>query len=430
MAVGSVASQVIRVILAAVTGVLIARTLQPEGRGVYAVIATTAATAIAVGHLSMEKTQIALWANSSRHRLLTTNGLILGLILGSVSALVTLAVIAGSGASVTLSLLALALLAAPFGVAAINLQGILLLQSRMGTVNRFGVVSALTQCLPLLFLVVTGHVTVTGVIVCWAASTVVPFVLSIRALWPISLRWEGGLLRRQLGMASKYHIGLVAYHLLLTVDVLLLNALHSAAEVGIYTVAVTVLSLMRIPAEAITQLALPRQATGDTRDAEQVTARTLRLNLLLSSAFIGVLAAVSPWLVPLVYGLSFAGSVAPLLGLAPGMIALTLVRPAEQYLVRLGQPIGMVSIAVAALSANVLLNLLMIPRWGAVGAALASTAAYILMTSLELTWFARSAGIPVSALLPRTAEIRSVLGPLKHSGAITRLRRRAPRKSG
>ncbi|GAA2895318.1 hypothetical protein GCM10010517_60030 [Streptosporangium fragile] len=426
----SVASRTLRLLLATVTGMLIARTLQPEGRGTYAVIATAASMAMILGHLSVERSQISMWADRARHRALTSNSLVLGLTLGGVSALAGLGLTALGLLPTASPLMGLALLAVPFGVAAINLNGIALLRSQADAVNRGALAAAMTQCLPLLVIIAIGDLTVTSVVVCWTISITVPFFLMLWTLRPLSLRGDARLARRQLAVGGRYHAGRVAFHFLMTVDVLLLDGLDSAAAAGIYTVAVTVLALTRIPADAIAQVALPRQACADTRDAEQVTARTLRLNLLISAAFIGTLAAASPVLVPLVYGESFAGSVVPLLVLAPGAVALTMIRLVEQHLVRLERPMVMTAIAVGALAANVLLNLVLIPRWGAAGASLASTATYIPMAVLEIAWFARSAGIPMRSFLPRPGDVRLLLTRLAALAVTGRRGRRAARQAG
>jgi O-antigen/teichoic acid export membrane protein len=408
----TLATRVVRLLLAMTTGVLIARTLQPEGRGVYAVIATAAGAAIVVGHLSLEKSQIALWSDRSRHRSLPAHGMLLGLLLGSVTALGAIVLVAVTGSPGGFGLWVLALSAVPFGAAAINLNSILMLQSRMDLLNLKSLICSLVQCLPIVLLAAIGQVTITSVIICWTVSTALPFVLAVRGLRPIAFRWDGALIRRQLGLSSRYHVGWVAMYLLVTIDVLLLNAMGSPAMVGIYTVAVTVMALTRIPGETITQIVLPKQASSNVDDAKHITARALRLNLLVSAILVGALTGVSPWLIPLVYGQSFTGSVAPLLALAPGTIALMLVLPLEQHLVRLERPIAMTAVSVSVLAVNILLNLVMIPRWGAVGAALASTVTYIVMALVEMARFTRSTGLPMRDLMPGTADLRLLLRPL------------------
>ncbi|MGJ6964062.1 lipopolysaccharide biosynthesis protein [Streptosporangium sp. G11] len=408
----TMASHVLRLTLAAITGVLIARTLQPEGRGIYAMIATTGGVAVIMGSLSIGRSQIALWRDPARHRALVGNGLLLGLGLGLVSTLVTLAVVPSFVPLPEPGLLLIALLAVPFGVAAVNLNGIAQLRSRNDLVNRGVVASALVLNLPILALAATGHLTVTAVIVCWTAAVSVPFWLLLQSLGLRSMRVEPALARRQLTLSCRYHVGLAAFHLLLTADIFLLGALVSPAEVGLYTVGTAFLTFSRIPADAVTQVALPRQAVEDERDARAVSVRVLRLNLLLSSVFVCALSAASPVLVPLLYGPAFAGSVTPILLLAPGIVALSLLRPVEQYLVRLGRPMTMTAVASGALAANLALNALLIPRWGATGAALAASTAYTAMAAAEIAWFARRTSTEARELLPRLSDLRSVVSAL------------------
>ncbi|MFD8564440.1 lipopolysaccharide biosynthesis protein [Streptosporangium canum] len=416
----TMASHTVRLALAAAAGVVVARTLQPDGRGLYAVIITAAGLAISAGHLSVVKSQIALWPNPAHHRSLVGNGLILGLLLGSVSALATLGIVVEYVPLEAPHLLALALLAVPFGIASANLNGILFLQARNGVANRAVVVSALVMYVPILVLGASGDLTVMAVVLCWTIATAAPCLLFIPSLGLWGARADPALARRQLALSGRYHIGNVSFQLLLTVDLLLLNSFASSAQVGLYTVAVAFLALANVPTDATTQITLARQAVDDGHDARQATARALRLNLLFSSVAVGVLAMAASTLIPLLYGAAYAGSVAPLLARAPGAIALSLLRPAEQYLVRLGRPMTMTAVAVGALTVNLALNMLLIPEWGATGAAVAASVSYIAMVLTEVLWFARVAGVGMRELLPRVSDLRSVVSALPAAGRLAR----------
>ncbi len=401
----TMASQAIPLVLAAVAGVFLARCLQPEGRGIYATITTTAGIATVVGHLSVGRSQIALWPVLERHRPLVGNAAVLGLVLGAASALLTLGAVSALALTAATHLVVVALLAVPFGVAAVNLRGIALLESRVGLANRSVVLSAVVLYVPILLLAVAGGLTLTAVVACWAVSTLLPFVLFARPLG-LPVRGEAALARRQLALSGRYHLGAVAFHVLLTVDVLLLNAWAAPAEVGLYTVATSFLSLSRVPTDALAQIVLSRQAVRDESDARAVTARAIRLNLMLSSAAVGVLACAAPLLIPRLYGAAFTGSVLPLLALAPGTVAWSLLRPVEQYLVRLGRPMTMTAVSAGALASNVALNAVLIPTWGPAGAALASTVSYGAMAVVEVGWFARVAGLDARDLLPGARDVR------------------------
>ncbi|WP_055481115.1 polysaccharide biosynthesis C-terminal domain-containing protein [Sphaerimonospora mesophila] len=408
----TMASQAVPLALAAVAGVFLSRCLQPEGRGVYATVTVTAGTALVVGHLSVGRSQLALWPVLTRHRPLVGNAAILGLLLGAVSAAVAFCLVSVLHVAADPRLMVMALLAVPFGVAAVNLRGIALLQSRVGLANLATVLPAVVLYVPILVLAVTGAATVPVVVACWAVSTILPFVLFFRPLG-LPAPGEVTLARRQLTLSGRYHLGTVAVQLLLTADVLLLNALVGPAEAGLYTVATSFLALSRVPTDALAQIVVSRQAVRDESDARAVTARVIRLTLLLVCAVVGVLALAAPLVIPLVYGPAFAGSVAPLLALAPGMIPWSLQRPVEQYLVRLGRPMTMTAAAAAALAANLALNAVLIPHWGALGAALASTVGYSALALVELAWFARTARLGLADLLPRARDVRWAISALR-----------------
>ncbi|MFG1686372.1 lipopolysaccharide biosynthesis protein [Nonomuraea sp. NPDC049269] len=386
------ASQALRLLLATGTSILIARYLQPEGRGLYAMIVAMASGAVVLGHFTVVYTQIALWKDGVLSRVLTANGLLLGLGLGSAAALCTFAVSPLVFPNRPALLLAVALASVPAVAAITNLRGILTLQARVDLVNRAILISGLINCVPLAVLAVLGHFTLSAVVVMWAVSAAVPLPLYLRALRPNlgHVTWE--LARRQLSLAGRHHIGVIAQYFLLwsAADVLLLNILVSSSEAGLYSVAVVVISIARVPADAVTQVVLPRQASSDVTASGVATARALRVSLLSSSVCAGLLAAASPLLVPWVFGPAYQRSVLPLAILGPGVTAYASARLAGQYLIRLGRPLSMSGITVGALVVNVVLDLLLIPSWGAAGAALSSTIAYSLLAFIEVMWFRRA----------------------------------------
>ncbi|MEU7856529.1 polysaccharide biosynthesis C-terminal domain-containing protein [Nonomuraea sp. NPDC049141] len=408
----SLATRALWLTLAMVTGAIVARFLQPEGRGIYAVITTTAGIAMLLGHLSLEKSQLALWSDRTRHPALITNGWVLGLAMGTVAAMAAVIVVAATSMPGEWHLWIWALLAVPFGAAAVNLSSVLVLQDRMDVLNRRTVVCSVGQSLTVALLAAADRITVTNVVICWAVSAALPFFFALHGLRRVPLCWDVSLVRRQFALSGRYHVGWVATYLIASLDVLLLSALQSVTASGLYTVAVTVMTLSRIPGNTITQVVLPRQAASEPDEAKRITAWSFRINLLTSSAVVATLAGASPWLIPLVYGAPFAGSVAPLLALAPGAIAFVQVRLLEQYLVRLDRPTTMTVISLLALTANVLLNLVAIPLWGVMGAAFSSSATYVFMAVLTVSRFTRTTGLPVQTLLPGAADVRLVLRPL------------------
>ena len=104
----------------------------------------------------------------------------------------------------------------------------------------------------------------------------------------------------------------------------------------------------------------------------------------------------------LLYGQPFEGAIEPTRWLLAGVWAIGLNGILMNHFAGKGLPWGIVAIPLAGLALNVGLNVTLIPSFGLVGAAAASTAAYMLMFGLALTWFVRSgsAGLRDTILIP------------------------------
>jgi O-antigen/teichoic acid export membrane protein len=118
-----------------------------------------------------------------------------------------------------------------------------------------------------------------------------------------------------------------------------------------------------------------------------------------------------------VYGKAFAGSVPSLIALAPGLLALGATRPIGAYLLRLDRPMLASSMSVAALLVNVALNFALVPFFGIVGSAVASSIAYVTLAALQAAWFVRASGVSPRDLLPGPAEVAYARGRLGLSAA-------------
>jgi O-antigen/teichoic acid export membrane protein len=88
------------------------------------------------------------------------------------------------------------------------------------------------------------------------------------------------------------------------------------------------------------------------------------------------LALVVPWGLPLLYGRPFAPAVPLFLLLLPGVAALATCSILGAFLAGVGRIRTTLGISAAGLALNALLNLLLIPRYGASAAAAVSSVTY------------------------------------------------------
>lgn len=406
----SVGARAANVLLGALAGVIVARVLAPDGRGAYAVVVTAAGTAVALSHLSIEQAHLALWRETDRRRAIVANAVALSLVMGVLAALAAFVVVQALGAA-RLPVysdvgLAVALAAVPAALLALYTNSLVALSSRVDALNRGMLLSAVSQTLALVGLAAVDRLTVTAVVVVWALTTAVPLLVTLPVLRPRVRDLSVQVLRAEVSRGLRYHAGVALLFLLFRVDVFLVNGYRTQEEVGLYALAVTLAELVYLVSDSVAQAIVARQASGDEHASTAVTTLAMRVTLCGGGVAVAGLAAVSPVLVPAVYGEAFAGSVPALLVLLPGVLALAVSRPVTALLAARDLPRVVVALSVGAFLLNVVLAVLLIPRLGIVGASLASTLAYGCLCLGYLLAARRVAGLAWSEFVPRASELR------------------------
>jgi Na+-driven multidrug efflux pump len=89
----------------------------------------------------------------------------------------------------------------------------------------------------------------------------------------------------------------------------------------------------------------------------------------------------------------------------PGIVALSLSKVLASYTSGVGRPTPTAIAAIVALTLNIAANLILIPRWGIVGASASSLISYTCHASILLVMASRMAKVsPLAFVLPRSAE--------------------------
>jgi len=167
-------------------------------------------------------------------------------------------------------------------------------------------------------------------------------------------------------------------------DVFIVNYFLSTTQVGVYAVGVAVSeSLWQIP-QAVATALFPRTARTLQSGAAAFTCQILRQVCLISVATAALLAVVSPVGIPLFFGARFASSVPVILWILPGTVALALGKVAASDLAGRRKTYYTSIFGILSLVITALLDVLLIPRMGIDGAALASSLAYFLYGGLLL----------------------------------------------
>lgn len=170
-------------------------------------------------------------------------------------------------------------------------------------------------------------------------------------------------------------------------DFALLGALAGPAVLGTYAVASKYAELLRLPGLAATYVLYPRFTRQGTAVATERT-RYQVPRMFAGTVVLGLpLALGSAVVLPLVYGSQFRPAVLPAVILVGGLLGEGVAGVLTAYIYSVGRP-GWNSIAMGVgVVITVVLDLVLIPRYGAVGAAAASAVAYVASTAALLVMF-------------------------------------------
>jgi O-antigen/teichoic acid export membrane protein len=221
-------------------------------------------------------------------------------------------------------------------------------------------------------------------------------------------RADFSLFRRMLGYGFKFHISILAGALIFRADLLVVNHFRGAAEAGVYSVTSQVALMLMLLPGVIAMLLFPRVAAEQDQHGE-LTALVCRHAAFV--LFFCCLAAIPlSYLLPLLYGEAFADVTTQLLILLPGVYLIGIESVLVQHLNSIGLPRTIPLSWIATLIVNIVLVFIFVPRFGARGAAVASTLSYALIFALVAYYFVSVTGRPISdALFMRGHELRDLL---------------------
>jgi O-antigen/teichoic acid export membrane protein len=225
------------------------------------------------------------------------------------------------------------------------------------------------------------------------------------------------LLAEEVGFGVRAWVGSCARFLNFRIDQILMGFLASEAALGIYAVAVNASEvLLYLPAATATAL-LPAAARAEPGLRGPQTLQAFRSAALVTTGAVVVAAILGPLLLPVVFGAAFSPSVQPFLWLLPGALGFAATAVFSNSLMASASP-GLSSLGpVVSLVVGIALDFVLIPRFGATGAAAAASAAFLAGGAVALAVYARrNPFVWTALLLPRRDDLdvlRAIARPLR-----------------
>lgn len=390
-------------ILALLAGILVARTLGPEGKGEFAMLLLVPMTLIALGDLGIRQSSKYLLAREKKSiSKVFSSSVLAALVLG-----VILMSLAAAGFFIFNDSFLRGLRPEHYFMMVAVIPAWLLL---VYVIEMFRGIQRplawnLTRFMETalwLGLLLVGFLLVSNSLTSALAARLIALLLTLGLALGLlywskrrELRWD--LDRRvtlTLGTRGAQFAFVLAFGFLnRRAGTFMVNGYLDMAEVGFYVVALSVVEIIWLFPDSIGAVLFPLVCRSSEEEAKRFTPTACRYTLLVTSVIaLGIFVVAGP-LITLLYGNAFAPAVAPLLILLPGVVFLSIHKVLWRDFMAHGRPLYALYSRGLTLVALITLSIFLIPAMGLAGAALAATISYILGTAALIFLYSRLSGV-------------------------------------
>jgi O-antigen/teichoic acid export membrane protein len=226
-------------------------------------------------------------------------------------------------------------------------------------------------------------------------------------VWYVIRRGQGfgrpdlPLARHSLTFGVKSHIGSVMALGNYRLDQWLLGSIAGARELGLYSVAVAWSEALFFLPTALAAVQRPDLVRGSLREAGDSAALIFRAAVIVTIPLGAAMILLAPFLCVTVFGEDFRGSIDDLRVLVPGAFGIIAMKLMANALTARNKP-GLASTAMTvAFAVTIALDIILIPDHGGLGAAIASTVAYVTAGTVAAVFAARALEIGARAFVPQ-----------------------------
>ncbi|MEQ1644662.1 MAG: polysaccharide biosynthesis C-terminal domain-containing protein [Pyrinomonadaceae bacterium] len=397
-----------------VAGVLVARLLGAETLGIYLVLASAIQMLLQVSGFALHLTNTHFTAREPEKMIpMSVNSVVFALLSGGgCSAIVwLLSPMIMPGVPSELALIGLAVV--PFQLITTYLLNLLLAHGEVKTFNLLDVIGqsfVLVNAAAALLIFGGGLVvlvslnSIAGVLMSAVSGFIFYKYVSRRFS---KSRWRGdlSLISPMLTYSLKGFIFWASTFLVYRIDLMIVNYFNGSTEAAVYAVATQCSLFLLLLPNGISLLLRARVSATQDAGGEFTSQVARHTSLLLAIGCI--LSVPGGFVVSAVYGSGFEGLPIQLFILLPGVFCVGVQLILAQYFVGTGMPLFLSLVWLVTLSSNVLINLVVVPLYGAIGAAGVSSICYFAVSCAVYWYFRRQTGLSILAVLvPAKEEIK------------------------
>ena len=402
--------------LSFLTGVIVARTLGPAGKGLLAVIAMVGVTVVNLGNLGIRTFNTYIFSNENVEKnSVISNSFWAGLIIGIIFFII-LSVLALNFPiffrNIPRSYLLLYLVSLPFLFWSNFFQGILIGEQKFRKFNIFIVIAQTINLVGVILLLLVFKLDVFYVVIWYVLVNIINALLPMGSVFirnGLHLRLNLEVLKQALSYGVRIFLTGIFSLLILRIDLYMVNFFKGMAESGLYSLASTFGDVFFILPFSIVTVMFPKINAEDKSKKESVAkySRISFFSVLILA--IGTLLFIKLF-IGLLYGQEFLPSVQPILLLLPGLIFLSTATVLSQYFLSTKYPFKLTICWFLATILNIVLNFIYIPQYGMIAAALSSTITYFLVFGFHYYFFYKETKMGFyDVFVPRKEEIINII---------------------
>ncbi len=306
--------------------------------------------------------------------------------------------------------LLLALIISPLTFFNSVLSGILRSEGKFIVLNKIQVINKiiyLVICTILFFFVNVKVVILANIII---------LLISIITIWrrleigSIKFSFDKEFQKKNTIYGFKSYLSNMITYLNYRLDTLIIKALTTTANVGQYSLAVGLAEQVWVFSSSISTVLFPYVSSIEgEKEKSKVTTLTFKIVLVLTLLVIVFLYLISAFIIPFLYTDAYEPAIEPFKVLLIGVFSLSLGRILANDIAARGKPELNTISNIVGLVINVTLNLLLIPRIGIIGAAVATSISYTITSIMFMISFLRVAKISIVELFVFSKEDLEVI---------------------
>lgn len=387
-------ARVLRLSVSFAAGIMLARWLQPEGRGEYSLVTQFVVLAAAFGGMSINQATVH-HSGSGRFSVENhvSNALSSAVVFSVLTAVAFLAFMGPLASVIPIdrSITLIILVMIPLTIFDTNLRAVLQSQHRFRWLNTLEIIQAVLFAVLVALCWGFFAPSLEGALLAWAVSAGVVLLVLFWMTGVVSrirLKFDPGAFKSHLSFGLKTHISTVTGLLCVRFDQYILSYMSDGAAVGKYAIAVSLAELLLFVPASVSFVLFPKMA----QDTDEESIRNIKkaffwLAAIMAAVSLGLALMAAP-IIEYGFGESYRESLVVVWILLPGIFMIGIASIIMVYFNgKIGKPYFGAIAAAVTLAVNTWLNFILIPVWGINGAAVSSTIAYCIGAGINIGFF-------------------------------------------